>query len=102
MSLLRRLFSGISLRRPERKDLGLTETRSAQTRRVFHTRVENSKKDQRGMDAVMADFERAVLLEALLRFEGNQTIVSKKLQLPRTTLRSRLEKYGLVGPRSNL
>ncbi len=75
-------------------DAGLVMPRPP--RRAFRTLVENVMAGERGLSMVMDELERAVLLEALRRYEGNQTMIAKKLRIPRTTLRSRLEKHGLV------
>jgi len=45
----------------------------------------------------LEDFERQLIVEALKKFEGNQTRAARYLSVTRRTLAYRLEKYGLSG-----
>lgn len=50
-----------------------------------------------GLTAVMADMERSLIEAALRRASGNQAKAAQFLRIPRTTLRDKMAKYGMVG-----
>ncbi len=50
----------------------------------------------RSLFELLDDIEKRVLAEVMERFQGNQSAAAAKLRIPRTTLRSRLRKQGLV------
>jgi DNA-binding NtrC family response regulator len=58
--------------------------------------IDEALRNGRSLDELLADVERTVLLETLQRFGGNQSAAAQKLGIPRTTLRSRLRKIGIV------
>jgi transcriptional regulator of acetoin/glycerol metabolism len=43
----------------------------------------------------MADYEEKMIREALKKYNGNLTLVSKDLKMSRPTLYNRLKKYGI-------
>jgi DNA-binding NtrC family response regulator len=43
----------------------------------------------------MADVEKQLVLEALQKFQGNQTRAAKSLKMSRRTFSYRVKKYGL-------
>ncbi|OGQ78918.1 MAG: hypothetical protein A2289_04010 [Deltaproteobacteria bacterium RIFOXYA12_FULL_58_15] len=62
-------------------------------RQSFWGVADNLLKGGRNLHELLYDVERSVLLQTMERYCGNQTAVARKLQIPRTTLRSRLEKH---------
>jgi DNA-binding NtrC family response regulator len=44
-------------------------------------------------------YERQLIVDALDRCQGNQTLAARELGIPRRTLVRRLESYGLPRPR---
>jgi two-component system response regulator AtoC len=46
------------------------------------------------------DLERRSLIDALVEHSGNQSRAARQLGISRNTLRARMQKYGLKGPRS--
>ncbi|MBI2419049.1 MAG: sigma-54-dependent Fis family transcriptional regulator [Ignavibacteriales bacterium] len=47
------------------------------------------------LDKIMADYEKELLKIALLKFSGNKAKASEFLQIPASTLRSKLDKYNI-------
>ena len=54
------------------------------------------EKNFTGMEKMVAHFEQRLLEWALQQSNHNQTNAAKLLQINRTTMRSKLEKYGMV------
>ncbi len=50
-----------------------------------------------GLTETMADLERSLIEAALKRASGNQAKAAQFLRIPRTTLRDKMAKYGMVG-----
>jgi DNA-binding NtrC family response regulator len=60
-------------------------------------RTEGNADGTNGLTAVMADMERSLIEAALRRASGNQAKAAQFLRIPRTTLRDKMAKYGMVG-----
>jgi DNA-binding protein Fis len=50
-----------------------------------------------GLNQTVADVERTLIEAALRHSQGNQAKAAQLLKIPRTTLRDKMTKYGLVG-----
>lgn len=64
-------------------------------RASFKKYVEDFYSSGRGLREVLNDIERAIIVETLQRFEGNQKATAERLQIPRQTLQHRMKKLGL-------
>jgi DNA-binding NtrC family response regulator len=64
-------------------------------RSSFWGKVEDFLQTGRGLNEVLADIERSILVDTMQRCGSNQAAAAKKLKIPRQTLQSRLKKYGL-------
>ncbi|QOJ14771.1 MAG: sigma-54-dependent Fis family transcriptional regulator [Planctomycetia bacterium] len=53
--------------------------------------------DGHGLADTMADIERRMILVALRQCAGNQARAAQRLNIPRTTLRDKMAKYGIAG-----
>jgi transcriptional regulator with PAS, ATPase and Fis domain len=51
---------------------------------------------KRGLADVVAEVEKKVIADAMERFAGNRSAVAAKLKIPRSTLRHKLKKFGLM------
>jgi DNA-binding NtrC family response regulator len=80
-------------RNGETLSTGFLEAR--ETRRSFRAMADEFLREGRTLDELIEDIERTVLVETLARFDGNQSVVAKKLGIARTTLRSRMKKLGI-------
>ena len=59
-------------------------------------------KSSRKLNEVVADTERRILVEALQKARGNQSVAARSLGMTEQSLRYRMRKYGLPGPRQIL
>jgi transcriptional regulator with PAS, ATPase and Fis domain len=64
-------------------------------RSSFMGKLEDFFQTGRGLNEVLADIERTILVDTMQRCGSNQAAAAKKLKIPRQTLQSRLKKYGL-------
>lgn len=53
------------------------------------------------LDEIMAEVEKRLIQEAMDKCEGNQSRAAQLLQIPASTLRSKLNKYGLLSEKNS-
>jgi DNA-binding NtrC family response regulator len=58
------------------------------------TAVQRDVEDGRGLQEILADIKRAMFVETLERFGGDQVAAAKRLAIPRQSLRNRLKTCG--------
>jgi DNA-binding NtrC family response regulator len=49
-----------------------------------------------GFEAAVADFEKSLIVGALVRAEGNQTRAAEQLQITRRSLKLKMDRYGIA------
>ncbi|MGF1733280.1 sigma-54 interaction domain-containing protein [Photobacterium kasasachensis] len=55
----------------------------------------DSREPEESLADHLAAYEKKLLIDALARYQGNNSKVARQLKLPRTTLQSKLRKYGI-------
>jgi transcriptional regulator with PAS, ATPase and Fis domain len=61
----------------------------------FRTAVQRDVEDGRGLQEILADIRRTMLVETLERFGGDQVAAAKRLAITRQTLWNQLKTSGL-------